>query len=94
MIITLKHKPTDEAERERITKAGAAVFRGRIFGKLAVSRALGDCEFKPPKAKAYYVTAEPYTNEIQLDEAFEFIVLACDGLWDKVKIFIEHSFIQ
>jgi len=85
MVISFKHKPTDDAERDRITKAGAAVFRGRIFGRLAVSRALGDCEFKPPKAKGYYVTAEPYTNEIQLDETYDFIVMACDGLFDKAR---------
>lgn len=83
--ISFKHKPTDDAEKERIMAAGAAVFRGRIFGRLAVSRALGDCEFKIPKAKANYVSTEPYVNAIPLDDSMEFIILACDGLWDKVS---------
>ena len=82
--VSFKHKPSDDAEKQRITEAGALVFRGRIFGKLAVSRALGDAEFKMPKAKADYVICDPHLASYQLDESHAFLIVACDGLWDKV----------
>lgn len=72
------------------------MFKGRIFGRLAVSRALGDCEFKIPKAKANYVSNEPFIGSYPLDDTYDFLVLACDGLWDKlthqdvVDIVAEH----
>lgn len=79
-----KHKPTDDRERDRIIALGAPVFRGRILGKLAVSRALGDAEYKVPKAKANFVSNDAYAACIELNESHEFIILACDGLWDKL----------
>lgn len=84
-VLVHKHKPTDDRERDRIIAAGAPVFRGRILGKLAVSRALGDCDYKMPKTKANFVSNEAYTAALDLNETHEFIVLACDGLWDKLS---------
>jgi serine/threonine protein phosphatase PrpC len=83
-VLVHKHKPTDDRERDRIIALGAPVFRGRILGKLAVSRALGDAEYKVPKAKANFVSNEAYAASMDLNETHEFIVLACDGLWDKL----------
>jgi len=40
------HKPYDEAERRRIENAGGSVQWKRVDGDLAVSRALGDFQFK------------------------------------------------
>ena len=40
------HKPQHAAESERISAAGGHVFRGRVNGMLAVSRALGDYFYK------------------------------------------------
>ena len=37
------HTPNDPAEADRVRRAGGAVFRGRVDGQLAVSRALGIC---------------------------------------------------
>jgi len=55
------------------------VFKGRVFGTLAVSRALGDAGLKNPD----YVSAEPHIMSIELQPDDRFMVLACDGLWDK-----------
>ena len=44
--LSVDHKPDDEAEKKRITAAGGWVKDGRVMGALAVSRALGDFEFK------------------------------------------------
>ena len=44
--LSVDHKPSDELETQRIVAAGGWVDSGRIMGRLAVSRALGDFEFK------------------------------------------------
>ena len=56
----------------------------RVDGELAVSRALGDFQFKDPKldSTATKVTANPDMSVVARSESDEFIVLACDGIWD------------
>lgn len=44
--LSFDHKPTDEGEMNRIIKAGGFVEFGRVNGNLALSRAIGDFEFK------------------------------------------------
>jgi serine/threonine protein phosphatase PrpC len=46
LALSTDHKPDDPLERERILKAGGTVEKSRVNGKLAVSRALGDFDFK------------------------------------------------
>ncbi|WOL17299.1 putative protein phosphatase 2C 11 [Canna indica] len=79
------HKPELEAERERILKAGGFIHGGRVNGSLNLARAIGDMEFKqnkflPPEKQI--VTANPDINIVELCDEDEFIVLACDGIWD------------
>ncbi|KAM3511436.1 hypothetical protein MY11210_004928 [Beauveria gryllotalpidicola] len=79
------HKPQLEAEKNRITAAGGFVDFGRVNGNLALSRAIGDFEFKkvaelPPEAQI--VTAFPDVSQHDLTDEDEFLVLACDGIWD------------
>jgi len=50
-VCTLDHKPTVPAERERIQRAGGSVMIHRVNGSLAVSRALGDFEYKSVEGK-------------------------------------------
>ena len=81
------HKPTNPGEDERIRNAGGYVTNGRVDGKLAVSRGLGDFEFKSDKNKpqdAQKVSCIPeFTNIYPRDFGNEeMIILACDGLWD------------
>ena len=57
----------------------------RVDGSLALSRALGDLEYKDradlgPKDQA--VTAFPDIITRPRDENDMFIILACDGIWD------------
>ena len=47
---TADHKPTDVKERNRIMQAGGYVLMGRVCGNLAVSRALGDYDYKDRSA--------------------------------------------
>ncbi|KAG0466966.1 hypothetical protein HPP92_018546 [Vanilla planifolia] len=79
------HKPELEVERERILKAGGFVHAGRVNGSLNLSRAIGDMEFKQNKflpADKQIITANPDITIVDLSEDDEFVVLACDGVWD------------
>lgn len=69
-------------EKARIQAAGGFVDFGRVNGNLALSRAIGDFEFKksadlPPEAQV--VTAFPDVNVHEISDDDEFLVLACDG---------------
>ncbi len=83
--LSTDHKPTLEAERARIAAAGGFVADGRVNGSLALSRALGDHQFKanpalPPSQQA--VTCVPEVRFLDLRPGDEFLLLACDGIWD------------
>ncbi len=45
-------------------------------GVLALSRALGDVEYQP------HVTYRPDVLEMDVSDAIEHLILACDGIWD------------
>lgn len=81
--LTSDHRPSREDEREQIEMLGGFVEcrHGvwRVLGSLAVSRAIGDQHLKQ------WVTAEPETRIVKLDREYEFLLLASDGLWDKVS---------
>ncbi|KAL7939859.1 putative serine/threonine phosphatase 2C ptc2 [Trichoderma chlorosporum] len=79
------HKPQLETEKNRITAAGGFVDFGRVNGNLALSRAIGDFEFKKSaelSPENQIVTAYPDVEEHALTEEDEFLVIACDGIWD------------
>ena len=83
--LSFDHKPTNELETKRIIAAGGFVDYGRVNGNLALSRALGDFDFKKNtaiNAKEQAVTSFPDIIERQLNTDDEFIILACDGIWD------------
>lgn len=83
---TRDHKPVLPAEKERIQNAGGNVVIQRVNGLLAVSRALGDYEYKNVEGKGpceQLVSPEPEIFMRDRDEENdEFLVLACDGIWD------------
>eukprot|EP01062_Namystynia_karyoxenos_P059162 TRINITY_DN5058_c0_g1_i1.p2 TRINITY_DN5058_c0_g1~~TRINITY_DN5058_c0_g1_i1.p2 ORF type:complete len:387 (+),score=125.21 TRINITY_DN5058_c0_g1_i1:87-1247(+) len=78
------HKPVSPGEAERIQRAGGIVRMNRVMGQLAMSRALGDFQFKtsPLPAEQQMVTALPEVRYAPLSPEDEFLVLACDGIWD------------
>ena len=83
--LSIDHKPDDVGERKRIYNANGFVEDGRVNGMLALSRALGDFEYKGNqqlKAKDQAVTAHPDVKVVPLQANCDFILLACDGLWD------------
>lgn len=83
--LSYDHKPGNEAETRRIIQAGGWVEFNRVNGNLALSRALGDFVFKKNDKKRpeeQIVTAFPDVQERSINSDYEFIVLACDGIWD------------
>ena len=73
------HKPSNPPELERIQNAGGSVMIQRVNGSLAVSRALGDFEYKNVDGKGpteQLVSPEPefYMKKREADND-EFLVL-------------------
>jgi len=83
--LSYDHKPANESEARRIIAAGGWVEFNRVNGNLALSRALGDFVFKRNEdmpAEEQIVTANPDIITRDLTSDVEFMVLACDGIWD------------
>ncbi|THH01581.1 hypothetical protein EW026_g1168 [Hermanssonia centrifuga] len=79
------HKPQNELERTRIVNAGGFIEFGRVNGNLALARALGDFDYKKNNfigPEEQIITANPEISEHQITEEDEFLVIACDGIWD------------
>ncbi|KAI5479467.1 hypothetical protein MNV49_003611 [Pseudohyphozyma bogoriensis] len=74
--LTYDHKGSDAQEAKRITDAGGFVMNNRVNGVLAVTRSLGDSSMKE------FVVGSPYTTETSLGPDDDFLIVACDGLWD------------
>ena len=47
--LSYDHKPDNDGELKRVKAAGGFVEDGRVQGVIAVSRAIGDWEYKNPK---------------------------------------------
>jgi protein phosphatase 2C family protein 2/3 len=87
--LTTDHRPELPSERLRIEKAAGFVVNGRVQGKLAVSRAFGDFEFKGMNEQSLgkgigkIVTCMPEVVVSQIDFGIdEFLVIGCDGLFE------------
>jgi protein phosphatase 1G len=83
------HKPAAVTERERIIAAGGFVSEiggiCRVNGNLSLSRAIGDLRYKQNRdlhPSQQIVTATPDVHRVELTPEDQFIVLACDGIWD------------
>jgi len=109
------HKPDNDGEFRRVKAAGGFVEDGRVQGIIAVSRAIGDWEYKNPalqfekkplkkkktlkgtetpkpvsagpyrnieEAKKHQVSSFPDIKKVPLKPDFDFVIIACDGIWD------------
>ncbi|KAI9145315.1 phosphatase 2C-like domain-containing protein [Paraphysoderma sedebokerense] len=77
--LTYDHKGCDPIEGKRIVEAGGFIMNNRVNGVLAVTRSLGDAPMKE------LIVGNPFTTEIELTSEDEFLILACDGVWDVVS---------
>jgi len=78
--LSLDHKATNTAEEKRIVAAGGEVKCGRTMGKIAISRAMGDFQFKSKPV----IICDPEIRiwDINPNED-EFVLMGSDGLFDK-----------
>lgn len=87
--MTLDHKPTDMKELKRIEMAGSRVINGRINSGLNLSRAFGDYMLKANGSlgqKEQALIAWPdITVSNEKIRHNDFIVLACDGIWNSMN---------
>lgn len=82
---TEDHKPFVPKERDRIVNAGGSVMIQRVNGSLAVSRALGDFEYKAvpglnvtqqlvsPEPDVYTIPRNPVAFYTHLEACFAFV---------------------
>jgi serine/threonine protein phosphatase PrpC len=77
--LSYDHRADDEEEKRRVQNSGGTIINNRVMGALMLSRAFGDFELK-----SFGVKCEPYYSytEIDLNEKNQFVILACDGVWD------------
>lgn len=99
--LSFDHKPENQMERKRIEAAGGFVAHHdvwRVIGRLAMSRALGDYEFKTgmviadPDILSFDLAEHKYKIFMKSRAKFnifnifvrspQFLILATDGLWD------------
>ncbi|CAH8297855.1 unnamed protein product [Eruca vesicaria subsp. sativa] len=81
--MSFDHRSTYEPERRRIEDLGGYFEDGYLNGVLAVTRAIGDWELKSPfTGSSSPLISDPEIQQIILTEDDEFLILACDGIWD------------
>lgn len=83
--LSLDHKPDNTDEKARIEAAGGFVEDNRVKGILNLSRSLGDVEYKqdsslPPHKQMLIAFPEVRIIKRSIDQ--EFMIVACDGIWD------------
>ena len=78
------HKPDLPTERSRVIQAGHIVEDGRVDGIIAISRAIGDWEYKSTNLEAskMAVSSFPEVRSIEINKDLDFVICACDGIWD------------
>lgn len=87
------HKPNCPRERQRIMRAGGTIERSaygpvvqfRVNGNLNLSRSIGDLEYKKNpdlQADEQMICATPDVEVFPRQADDEFLIIACDGVWD------------
>ncbi len=99
------HKPNDTIEEARIIKAGGTIEETqggarthyRVNGNLNLSRAIGDLEYKKNPSllpSEQIITSTPDVFQLERSSEDEFLILACDGVWDVLSNEDAVQFVQ
>lgn len=84
--MSLDHKPESQVEIDRIEKAGSTIVDGRVDGNLNLTRSLGDMKYKQKEnltPEEQPITANPDVYVFEYTEDIDFIIMGCDGIWEK-----------
>ncbi|KAJ1692045.1 hypothetical protein LUZ63_008743 [Rhynchospora breviuscula] len=80
------HRPSHAPERQRVIQCGGFFDDGYLNGVLSVTRALGDWDLKCPDntpcSTPSPLIADPEFKHATLTPDDEFLIIACDGIWD------------
>merc|ERR1719152_304493 len=83
--LTEDHSPNSEVERRRLDNLGVEVSSdGYLHGRICVSRAFGDWAWDV-QDKCPGVICEPEVQVVPLTDETEFLLLACDGIFEKMS---------
>jgi len=94
MPVSSVHNPKkNPKEGVRVESVGGHIWNDRLahpnlnpnYFSIAVSRSIGDIMFKDEQylqGKVSGLTAEPEIQQLELTPEDEFLILACDGVWD------------
>ncbi|EDR25961.1 podocan precursor, putative [Entamoeba dispar SAW760] len=77
--LTVEHRPVIKSEYNRIRENGGYVINDRTNGILALSRSLGDTSIQP------ILTPTPDIFIREREESDQFLIVACDGVWDFLR---------
>ena len=84
--LSFDHKPDNDVEKQRISKAGGFIIEGRVNGNLNLSRAIGDLEYKKNpslKPTEQLISAFPDVQKRVIKQGEDqFLVMGCDGIWE------------
>lgn len=94
VVLSYVHNPSKNPEEAaRIEAAGGRIWRNRLahphlnpqFFNLGISGAIGDLMYKDAEytsGKNSGIATRPHVSTYELGDADDFVILACDGLWD------------
>ncbi|CAM8975043.1 hypothetical protein QQ045_030583 [Rhodiola kirilowii] len=88
------HKTSYPPERKRVEELGAFIEDEYLNGLISVTRALGDWDMKLPSGTFSALIAEPDFQQVTLTEDDEFLIIACDGVWDVMSSQQAVSFVR
>jgi len=77
--LSYDHKASDKQEIKRVKAEGGIIIRKRLYGTLAITRALGDFEMKEG---APCLSNIPHVTRTVINKTDQFLVMASDGIWD------------
>lgn len=77
--LTMDHTPSVESEANRIIEKKGFIRDGRVNDMIAITRALGDHCMKE------WIIGEPHIYGQEITDDDEYLIIACDGLWDVVN---------
>ena len=95
--MSVDHKTVLFSERDRIIKAGGFIENERVKGIINLTRSLGDLEFKSKKGllpEQQMIISLPDVKVEPLTPDIEFVMVACDGIWECLKSGDAATFIR
>jgi len=80
--LSYDHKAIDKSEIERVKKEGGIILKKRLYGALAITRALGDYTFKIDGSGLSNI---PYVTRTPIEKDDQYVIMGSDGLWDVIN---------